>query len=99
MTPSGNVRVAPSLNVKFVGGVVAENIFAIGDIIEWPEQKMIAKAGKHVDVVKANILAALERDEARKEGRAVKVQGKEYGGFFEIILITFGPVSIVRLQL
>lgn len=87
----------PSLNIKFPGDVVAENIFAVGDIIDWSEQHMLVKAGKHAEVVGANILLALERDEAKKSGMEVVKAKKEYKGFPEIILITFGPVSIISL--
>lgn len=52
---------------------------------------------KHGDAVCANILSALEKDEARKSGREVVTTKKEYKGFPEIMLITLGPVSLVSL--
>lgn len=98
LTPSGHVRVTPSLNIKLDGDIVAENIFAMGDIIDWPEQHMIAKAVAHAEVVCANIVAALERDEAREDGRVVAAKTKEYKGFIEAILVTCGPVRVVLPQ-
>lgn len=59
---------------------------------------MLVKAGKHAEIVAANILIALERDEAKKSGTEVIKAKKEYKGFPEIILITFGPVSIMSLS-
>jgi len=55
-------------------------IFAVGDIIDWKEQKQAAKANGHAPVVVANILDFLA-------GRPVR---KEYGGFPEVIIITNG---------
>lgn len=60
LTPSGHVRVTPSLNIQFPGDIVAENMFAIGDIIDWPERHMIIGAKLQADVVFKNLLAALE---------------------------------------
>lgn len=57
-------------------------IFAVGDIIDWKEQKQAAKANGHGPVVVANILNLLADRPARKE----------YGGFPEMIMITNGKV-------
>jgi hypothetical protein len=38
LTSNGTVLVTPELNVKLASGT--RNIWAIGDIIEWPEQKV-----------------------------------------------------------
>jgi NADH dehydrogenase FAD-containing subunit len=57
-------------------------IFAVGDIIDWKEQKQAAKANGHASVVVANVLHLLAGRPARKE----------YGGFPEIIMITNGRV-------
>jgi NADH dehydrogenase FAD-containing subunit len=57
-------------------------IFAVGDIIDWKEQKQAAKANGHGPVVAANVLSFLG-------GRPVR---KEYGGLPEAIMITNGKV-------
>ena len=57
-------------------------IFAVGDIIDWKEQKQAAKANGHGPVVVANVLRLLAGQPARKE----------YGGFPELIMITNGRV-------
>lgn len=96
LTPSGHVRVTPSLNIQFPGDIIAENMFAIGDIIDWPERHMIIGAKLHADVVFKNLLAALELAEAKKNGRAAagsQPKRKAYKGIPEIHLIIFGPVS------
>ena len=68
-------------------------IFAVGDIIDWKEQKQAAKANGHGPVVVANVVNLLA-------GRPVQ---KEYGGFPEMIMITNGKVrksySCYRLSL
>jgi hypothetical protein len=38
VTASGTVLVTPELNVKLASG--ARNVWAVGDIIDWPEQKV-----------------------------------------------------------
>ena len=57
-------------------------IFAVGDIINWKEQKQAAKAGGHAPVVVENLLRFLA-------GKPVR---KEYTGFPEMIMITNGKV-------
>ncbi|KAH7330633.1 hypothetical protein B0J17DRAFT_737604, partial [Rhizoctonia solani] len=42
VTKTGTVLVTPELRFKLSSG--AQNVWAIGDIIEWPEQKMVFKA-------------------------------------------------------
>lgn len=64
-------------------------IFAVGDIIDWKEQKQAAKAGGHAPVVVANVVNLL----AGRPGR------KEYGGFPEMIMITNGRVRKTQLLL
>ncbi|QRV76818.1 apoptosis-inducing factor 2 [Ceratobasidium sp. AG-Ba] len=79
LTQSGTVVVTPELRVKLASG--AQNVWAIGDIIEWPEQKMVFKASTgHAPIVAANILAAI------KGGKPTP-----YGGKFEAIVVTLGP--------
>jgi NADH dehydrogenase FAD-containing subunit len=61
-------------------------VFAVGDIIDWKEQKQAAKANGHGPVVVANVVNLLA-------GRPVQ---KEYGGFPEAIMITNGKVRKSR---
>jgi len=58
-------------------------IFAVGDIIDWEEQKQAAKAIGHAPVVVANVVNLLA-------GRPVR---KEYGGLPEVIAIANGKVG------
>lgn len=64
-------------------------IFAVGDIIDWKEQKQAAKANGHAPVVVTNVVSLLADRPARKE----------YGGFPEMIMITNGKVRECRLRL
>lgn len=61
-------------------------IFAVGDIIDWKEQKQAAKANGHAPVVVANIVNLLA-------GRPVR---KEYEGFPEMIMLTNGKVRGIQ---
>lgn len=81
LTQSGFVKVESTLQVKGHPGV-----FALGDIIDWEEQKQASKAGAHAGVVVANVLSYIA-------GRPVK---KVYGGTPEFILIPIGKVSLIR---
>ncbi|CAE6423096.1 unnamed protein product, partial [Rhizoctonia solani] len=79
VTPKGTVQVTPELNVKLASG--ARNVWAIGDIIEWPEQKMVFKASTgHAPLVAGNIIASISG------GKLKPYQGKP-----EAILVTLGP--------
>lgn len=82
LSSSGHVRVAPTLNVQFgPSGPVAQNIWAIGDIIDWNEQHMLFKTNGHIDVVYKNLLSATSGSKPA-----------EYKGGMEAIFITVGPV-------
>jgi apoptosis-inducing factor 2 len=59
ITPSGHVRVLPTLQVPLANGKT--NVFAMGDIIDWDEQHQAEKSKAHVEVVAPNILNAIER--------------------------------------
>ena len=59
------------------------NIYAIGDVIDWAEQKQAAKAPKHAQIAAANILSQLNGSPATKK----------YTGQPELIIITNGKVS------
>lgn len=43
------------------------NVFAIGDIIEWREQKTLSKLPAQAAVVAANILSAVKGSPAKQE--------------------------------
>jgi apoptosis-inducing factor 2 len=58
------------------------NIYAIGDVTNWTEQKQMAKAPKHAQIAAANILAQLNGG----------VPNKKYSGQPELIIITNGKV-------
>ena len=58
-------------------------IFAMGDIIDWKEEKQAMKAMSHVSIVANNVLSVL----GQKSGL------KNYKGTYEIILLTNGKVS------
>lgn len=66
-------------------------VFALGDVIEWPEQRMLAKTGPHAGIVTHNVIAILG---GLQRGRDLgTVRGlKNYGGFMEAILVTNGQV-------
>jgi NADH dehydrogenase FAD-containing subunit len=59
-------------------------IFAMGDIIDWKEQKQAMKAMSHVSIVANNVLSVL----GQKSGL------QNYKGTFEIILLSNGRVSL-----
>jgi len=60
------------------------NIFAVGDAIDFAEQKQYAKAIDHASVAAANIAAYLQ-------GKPLK---SKYNGTTEMILVSIGKVSI-----
>ncbi|KAG8950633.1 hypothetical protein FRC04_007257 [Tulasnella sp. 424] len=81
VTAEGNIRVLPTLRVPLSNGKI--NVYAVGDVIDWPEQKQVAKVPKHVGVVVPNILASIKGQQAPKV----------YGGFIEGILLPAGPTA------
>ncbi|KAJ1310833.1 hypothetical protein OPQ81_009351 [Rhizoctonia solani] len=79
VTKSGTVLVTPELRVKLSSG--ARNVWAIGDIIDWPEQKMVFKASYgHAPTVAKNILVSIQGGKQA-----------QYGGKPEMIFVTLGP--------
>lgn len=54
----------------------------MGDIIDWKEQHMFAKANAHKVVVAKNIIAQINGSNPTTE----------YKGFIEVIALTIGPV-------
>ncbi|KAI0315262.1 FAD/NAD-P-binding domain-containing protein [Amylostereum chailletii] len=71
----GQIRVKPTLQLKG-----HPEIFALGDAIDWDEQKQLAKYQKHGEIVAANVLAYLKG----------VTPSKEYTGSPELIIITNG---------
>lgn len=81
LSDRGYVKVTPTLQVQF-----HPNMFALGDIVDWPEVKQLEKiSGGHVDVVVSNLLAFLG------EGQPLK----DYKGTQDIIIIANGKVRIL----
>jgi hypothetical protein len=74
----GYVKVQPTLQL-----LNHPSIFAVGDIMEWTEQKQAAKLRWHVPIAVANILGFLN-------GATLT---KKYTGAPEMIVITNGRVS------
>ena len=71
------MRVQPTLQLA-----AHAEIFALGDILAWPEQKALAKVPGHAAVVAANVLSLA----------AGRPPAKKYAGTFEGIFITNGKV-------
>jgi apoptosis-inducing factor 2 len=80
LSKTGHVLVERTLQVKG-----HPRIFAVGDIIEWNEQKQAGKVGAHSGVVAPNVLTL-----ASGTGGALK----EYKGSSELIVVTFGRVRV-----
>ncbi|KAH6904122.1 hypothetical protein BKA70DRAFT_1297126 [Coprinopsis sp. MPI-PUGE-AT-0042] len=78
LSKTGHVLVQPTLQVKG-----HPRILAVGDIIEWDEQKASAKTGAHSRAVATNILNLTS-------GKSGAVPLKEYKGSLEIMVVTFG---------
>ena len=83
VTARKHVKVLPTLQLKS-----HPSIFAIGDILDWDEQKQLFKANGHSSVVTANILSQLGGSEPRKD----------YKTGPEMILITNGKVGFDRFH-
>ncbi|KAI9441256.1 FAD/NAD-P-binding domain-containing protein [Lactarius indigo] len=71
----GQIKVAPTFQIES-----HPNIYAIGDVIDWSEQKQAAKAPKHAQIAAANILSQLNGSSP----------SKQYTGQPELIIITNG---------
>lgn len=78
LTDTKYVKVLSTLQLR-----LHPSIFALGDIIDWVEQKQAFKSKKHASVIAANILSLLQGSKPTKE----------YKTGPEIILVTNGKVS------
>ena len=78
LNPRGQIKIENTFRLKTYG-----NIYAIGDVIDWQEQKQAAKAPKHAQIAAANILSQINGG----------VPKKSYSGQPELIVITNGKVS------
>ena len=81
-----HLDVKPTLQLKS-----NPRVFALGDVIEWPEQHMVAKVGSHTGVVIPNVLAVLNGLQRGKELGSVKGL-KNYGSSADMIGVTNGQV-------
>lgn len=78
LTAQGHIAVKPTLQL-----LNHPNVFALGDAIDWKEQKQAAKAGNHLAILLANIPAFIA-------GQTLK----EYKGSAELIAVTNGKVCL-----
>ena len=77
LTAKGYVKVKPTFELQSHPGV-----FALGDIVDWPEQHQAAKSPGHIGVVLPNVISFLNGTP----------QEKVYKGSFEMLVLPFGKV-------
>ena len=77
LNPRGQIRIEDTFQLKS-----HSNIYAIGDVVDWDEQKQAAKAPKHAQIAAANILSQINGGVAKQK----------YTGQPELIIITNGKV-------
>jgi NADH dehydrogenase FAD-containing subunit len=78
LTSRKHVKVLPTLQLQS-----HPSIFALGDILDWDEQKQAAKTGGHTSIITANTLSILKGSKPQKN----------YKSGAEMILLTNGRVS------
>jgi apoptosis-inducing factor 2 len=80
----GLLHVKPTLQLA-----AHPTIFALGDVIDFPEQKQFGKYPVHIGIVAANVSSLLNGAQPMKE----------YKGQAEILVLTMGSVrSLIRLS-
>ena len=84
ITASKHVKVLPTLQLPS-----QRSIFALGDIIDWKEEKQASKAGGHAPIITANILSLLNGSKLQKQ----------YKTGPEVILVSNGRVSFGAFNL
>jgi NADH dehydrogenase FAD-containing subunit len=82
LNPRGQIKIENTFQLKSY-----TNIYAIGDVTDWTEQKQAAKAPKHAEIAAANILAQINGGEPKKT----------YSGQTELIIVTNGKVRCLSL--
>lgn len=82
LTSQRLVKVEPTLQLPG-----HKDIFVIGDVIDWKEQKQALKALAHADIAVANLISQLE-------GRR---HSKKYTGSTELLFLSNGRVSLVSI--
>ncbi|QRW13462.1 apoptosis-inducing factor A [Ceratobasidium sp. AG-Ba] len=97
VTTANGKRIRADLVVNAIGGKIntevvktldetvvtigCQNVWALGDIIEWPEQKMVLKAVRgHAPIVLKNLLASIQGGKTAS-----------YDGYLDGAAITLGP--------
>lgn len=83
LTPRGQIKIEKTFQVKSY-----PNIYAIGDVIDWAEQKQAAKAAKHAQIAATNVIAQLSTGAPKTS----------YSGQPELIIITNGKVGCSPLS-
>lgn len=83
LTDNGCIKVEPTLQL-----LKHPEIYAVGDVVDYPEQKQYMKAVNHANIVAANIIASIQNKPL-----------SPYKGSTEMIVITIGKVSIIAVLL
>ncbi|KAF8575725.1 FAD/NAD-P-binding domain-containing protein [Ramaria rubella] len=78
LTEQGRLRIKSTLQLD-----AYPNIYALGDVIDFPEQKQLGKYGGHVSVAATNIQSSLTGSKPKQL----------YKGGFEVIFITMGKAA------
>lgn len=97
LTATGTVQVTPELRVRLASG--AQNVWAIGDIIEWPEQKVCPPTfsplhTKLTSSFQMVFKASMGHAPLVAKNVAASIKGAKttpYGGKPEMIMVTLGP--------
>jgi len=103
ISTSGHIKVLPTLQVPLTSG--QRNVFAIGDVMDWPEQHSFGKIGGHVSVIVPNVLSVLAGQPAKvnyKGGIEMMAlsRGKSGGlGYIPVLWgVTMGPWMVSSIK-